>query len=81
MSCVAFRHRYSAEQSLEQKRRSESVSKMNDDSVKLNEWLAYHYTVLPLSHLIVAIDPNSLSEDKICSLLELYKDRLYHLKI
>jgi hypothetical protein len=29
------------------------------------EWLAYHYTVLPLSHLILGIDPNSKRIHKI----------------
>jgi hypothetical protein len=52
-----------------------------DDTIKLTEWLAYHYTVLPLSHLIVAIDPHSLLEDKIRSVLDLWKDRLEHLEI
>jgi hypothetical protein len=47
----------------------------------LTEWLAYHYTVLPLSHLIVAIDPHSLLEDKIRSVLDLWKDRLVHLEV
>jgi hypothetical protein len=54
---------------------------VNDDTVKLTEWLAYHYTVLPLSHLIVAIDPSSLKKGKIRSLLGLWKDRLDHLEI
>jgi hypothetical protein len=52
-----------------------------DDTIKLTEWLAYHYTVLPLSHLIVAIDPHSLLEEKIRSVLDLWKDRLEHLEI
>lgn len=30
-----------------------------DDNHLLSEWLAYHYTFLPLKRLIVAIDPNS----------------------
>ena len=30
-----------------------------DDTIRLTEWLAYHYTVLPLSNLIVAVDPKS----------------------
>jgi hypothetical protein len=32
---------------------------VKDDNRILPEWLAYHYTVLPLRHLIVAIDPLS----------------------
>lgn len=30
-----------------------------DDSIRLTEWIAYHYTVMPLSSLIVALDPNN----------------------
>jgi Glycosyl transferase family 2 len=30
-----------------------------DDNHYLTEWLAYHYHVLPLRHLIVAVDPRS----------------------
>jgi hypothetical protein len=30
-----------------------------DDNHRLTEWLAYHYHVLPLDYLVVAIDPNS----------------------
>ena len=52
-----------------------------DDTIKLTEWLAYHYTALPLSHLIVAIDPHSLLEDKIRSVLDLWKDKFEHLEV
>lgn len=46
-----------------------------DDAIKLTEWLAYHYTILPLSHLIVAIDPQSLANvDKV---LQPWKSRIY----
>lgn len=30
-----------------------------DDTIFLKEWLAYHYTVLPLSSLIIALDPKN----------------------
>jgi Glycosyl transferase family 2 len=30
-----------------------------DDNHRLTEWMAYHYHVLPLRYLVVAIDPNS----------------------
>lgn len=30
-----------------------------DDNHYLIEWIAYHYTILPLRHLIVAVDPKS----------------------
>jgi hypothetical protein len=32
---------------------------IKDDNSRLIEWLAYHYTMLPLRHLIVAVDPDS----------------------
>jgi hypothetical protein len=48
-----------------------------DDTIKLTEWLAYHYTVLPLSHLIVAIDPASVLENEINKVLSLWNTRMY----
>jgi hypothetical protein len=36
-----------------------------DDTIRFVEGLAYHYTVLPLGHLVVAIDANSKRIDKI----------------
>ena len=32
---------------------------IKDDNSRLIEWLAYHYTMLPLRHLIIAVDPDS----------------------
>lgn len=32
---------------------------VNDENLRLGEWIAYHYQVLPLRHLIVAVDPAS----------------------
>jgi hypothetical protein len=41
---------------------------MKDDNVILPEWLAYHYQVLPLRHLIIGLDPFSLTApDKIAN--------------
>jgi hypothetical protein len=37
---------------------------IKDDNQILPEWIAYHYTVLPLRHLIVAVDPFSLTSPK-----------------
>lgn len=34
---------------------------MMDDNHFLTEWLAYHYHTLPLRHLIVAVDPRSVT--------------------
>jgi hypothetical protein len=45
-----------------------------DDTIRLMEWLAYHYTVLPLGHLVVAIDPKSKRIDKINSILNMWRD-------
>ena len=39
---------------------------LNDENPRLPEWLAYHYHILPLRSLIIAIDPSSrLSPDTI----------------
>mmetsp|Transcript_44856 Transcript_44856/g.94105 ORF Transcript_44856/g.94105 Transcript_44856/m.94105 type:complete len:408 (+) Transcript_44856:54-1277(+) len=35
---------------------------MKDDNIILPEWLAYHYTFLPLQRLIVAVDPLSVTD-------------------
>jgi len=35
-----------------------------DDNHKLVEWLAYHHYVLPLQHLVVAVDPKSITSPK-----------------
>ena len=32
---------------------------VNDENPRLPEWLAYHYHILPLRSLIIAIDPSS----------------------
>lgn len=45
-----------------------------DDTIRLMEWLAYHYTVLPLGHLVVAIDPKSKRIDKINSILDMWRE-------
>jgi len=47
-----------------------------DDTIRLLEWLAYHYTVLPLSHLMVAIDPNSQQTDRIIEILVAWDDKI-----
>jgi hypothetical protein len=38
-----------------------------DDTIRLNEWVAYHYTELPLSSLIIGLDPKS-SESSIAEI-------------
>lgn len=47
-----------------------------DDTIRLVEWLAYHYTVLPLGHLIVAIDPKSKRIPQINKILEMWRDHI-----
>ena len=43
---------------------------VNDENPRLPEWLAYHYYILPLRSLIVAVDPASRSSPK--SILDRY---------
>jgi hypothetical protein len=45
-----------------------------DDTIRLLEWLAYHYTVLPLGHLVVAIDPRSKRIEQINRILDMWRD-------
>ncbi len=35
---------------------------MKDDNDLLPEWLAYHYTILPLRHVVIAVDRHSLQD-------------------
>jgi hypothetical protein len=44
-----------------------------DDTIRLIEWLAYHYTVLPLRYLIVGIDPHSNHPERIVQVLERWR--------
>lgn len=46
---------------------------VSDDSIKLSEWMAYHYTVLPLGHLVVAVDPHTVYPERIQAVLEPYQ--------
>lgn len=48
---------------------------VSDDNHWLTEWLAYHYHVLPLEHLIVVRDPRSKTSIK--SVLGRWKDRMH----
>ena len=38
---------------------------IKDENHNLIEWLAYHYTMLPLHYLVIAIDPNGISSSPI----------------
>eukprot|EP00545_Synedropsis_sp_CCMP1620_P009832 CAMPEP_0119027256 /NCGR_PEP_ID=MMETSP1176-20130426/36799_1 /TAXON_ID=265551 /ORGANISM="Synedropsis recta cf, Strain CCMP1620" /LENGTH=374 /DNA_ID=CAMNT_0006983135 /DNA_START=38 /DNA_END=1158 /DNA_ORIENTATION=- len=44
-----------------------------DDTIRLMEWLAYHMTVLPLGHLVVAVDPKSHKSEQILEILDHYR--------
>ncbi|KAL7425829.1 hypothetical protein ACHAXM_000185 [Skeletonema potamos] len=44
---------------------------VKDNNIILPEWLAYHYTVLPLRRLIVAVDPTSNTDPR--PILDLYQ--------
>jgi len=39
-----------------------------DDTIRLNEWVAYHFTELPLSSLVIGLDPKS----SMSSIAEIY---------
>jgi hypothetical protein len=45
-----------------------------DDNHRLPEWLAYHYTVMPLRTLIIAVDPHSKTSP--IPVLNEWKDRI-----
>jgi hypothetical protein len=45
---------------------------IKDDNDLLNEWIAYHYHVLKLRHLVVAVDPSS--ETSPSSILQAWRD-------
>ena len=44
---------------------------IKDSNIILPEWLAYHYTVLPLRRLVVAVDPSSSDDPQ--SIFDLYE--------
>jgi hypothetical protein len=42
---------------------------LKDDNDRLSEWIAYHWLVLPLKYLVVAVDPTgTTSPEKILNL-------------
>jgi len=52
---------------------------MRDDNKILPEWLAYHYEVLPLRRLIVAVDPFSRTDPT--PILDVYRDLGMHVTL
>jgi hypothetical protein len=49
-----------------------------DDTIKLAEWLPYHYTVLPLSAVVIALDPKTSERaiHRTLQLIDLWKDKI-----
>jgi len=47
-----------------------------DERIKLLEFIAYHYTVLPLGNLLIGINPNSRNVEIIEAIVDLWKDRM-----
>ena len=45
---------------------------VNYENLRFPEWIAYHYTVLPLRHLIIAVNPASFTSPR--SIPELWID-------
>ncbi len=47
-----------------------------DDMIRLHEWVAYHYTVLPLSSLVIGLDPKTSNDSiaEIQSMAQSWKD-------
>jgi hypothetical protein len=62
-----------------QRNNNESISAcllVMDDTIKLSEWIAYHYTIMPLGDLVVAIDPHSRKPQAIDEVLNRWKDHV-----
>jgi hypothetical protein len=49
-----------------------------EDTIRLAEWLPYHYTVLPLKGLIIGLDPKTTDKglERIMELINLWKDKI-----
>lgn len=45
---------------------------IQDDNALLSEWLAYHYTILPLRHIVVGVDVHSIQDPR--PILERWRD-------
>ena len=52
---------------------------IKDDTPRLIEWIAYHYQVLPLKHLIITSDPSALTSPK--EILDRWRNELPDLEI
>jgi hypothetical protein len=49
-----------------------------DDTIKMAEWLPYHYTVVPLGSLVIALDPKTSAKGirRTLQLIDLWKDKI-----
>jgi hypothetical protein len=49
-----------------------------EDTIRLVEWIPYHYTVLPLTSLVIAIDPKTSERglNRTLELIELWKTKI-----
>lgn len=45
---------------------------LKDDNDRLSEWIAYHWLVLPLKYLVVAVDPTGMTSPE--KILNLWKE-------
>ena len=52
---------------------------IKDDNPRLIEWIAYHYQVLPLRHLVITSDPSSLTSPK--EILDRWRRVIHDLEI
>lgn len=49
---------------------------MGDDEIRLLEWIAYHYTVLPLGYLIIGLDPKAEKEGATDTILDRWRSKI-----
>ena len=49
---------------------------ISDETIRLTEWLAYHYVVLPLRNLILGISADTQHVRKIVAIAGLWRDRI-----
>ena len=49
-----------------------------EDTIRLAEWIPYHYTTLPLTGLVIALDPNNSQQgiNRTLNLIDLWKDKI-----
>lgn len=52
--------------------------KLLEDSIRLAEWFPYHYAILPLRSVVIALDPANSEKgtDRVLQLIDLWKDKM-----